>query len=97
MLLVYIAGSVITFLAYARDKSAARNNRWRTPESTLHLLSLIGGWPGALVAQRVLRHKSSKQPFRTVFWGTVLLNGAALIWVLTNPDVIAALETGWIR
>jgi uncharacterized membrane protein YsdA (DUF1294 family) len=91
----YIAGSAITFFVYAWDKSAARNDRWRTQESTLHLLSLLGGWPGALVAQRVLRHKSSKRPFLIVFWGTVALNGAALIWVLMNPDALGALEIAW--
>lgn len=90
----YVAGSVCAFVVYWRDKRAAKNNRWRTPESTLHLLSLLGGWPGALVAQRVLRHKSSKRPFRIVFWGTVMLNCAALVWLLANPDFIAVLPAG---
>jgi uncharacterized membrane protein YsdA (DUF1294 family)/cold shock CspA family protein len=90
----YAVGSAITFLVYAGDKSAARSNRWRTKESTLHLLSLLGGWPGALVAQKVLRHKSSKRPFRIVFWGTVVLNCVALIWVLTNPDALLGLTGG---
>ena len=75
--------SVIAFLAYAFDKSAARNGRWRTKESTLHLLSLAGGWPGALVAQQRLRHKSSKPSFLAVFWVTVVLNCGILAWLLT--------------
>jgi len=66
--------SALTFMAYGFDKSAAKRGTWRTKESTLHLLALIGGWPGALVAQQMLRHKSSKAEFRTVFWGTVVLN-----------------------
>ena len=65
-------------MAYALDKSAAQQGAWRTRESTLHLLALCGGWPGALVAQQTLRHKSSKAEFRMVFWATVLLNMAAL-------------------
>src|SRR5690606_9186785 len=57
---LYLAASAIAFVAYALDKSAARNGRWRTAESTLHLFGLAGGWPGALLAQRLLRHKSRK-------------------------------------
>ena len=72
---VYLLMSAVTFAAYAFDKSAAQSGRWRTNESTLHLLSLVGGWPGALVAQGALRHKSSKQPFRIVFFATVVLMG----------------------
>jgi uncharacterized membrane protein YsdA (DUF1294 family)/cold shock CspA family protein len=83
VLAVYLAVSVVTFAAYALDKSAARRGGWRTAESRLHLLALLGGWPGALVAQATLRHKSRKQPFRTVFWGTVVLNGAFFVWLFT--------------
>ncbi|XOF35391.1 MAG: DUF1294 domain-containing protein [Candidatus Electrothrix sp. YB6] len=74
---LYFVLSLLTFLVYAKDKSAARRDAWRTPESTLHLFSLIGGWPGALIAQQQLRHKSKKQPFRFIFWTTVLLNCGA--------------------
>ncbi|MGV0952292.1 MAG: DUF1294 domain-containing protein [Azonexus sp.] len=80
---LYVGASVVTFIAYAVDKSAARKDRWRTQESTLHLMSLIGGWPGALVAQNRLRHKSRKASFQLVFWATVLLNCGALGWLLT--------------
>lgn len=80
---LYAAASAITFVAYALDKSAARQGAWRTQETTLHLLALIGGWPGALAAQRWLRHKSSKQSFQTMFWITVVLNCGGLAWLLT--------------
>jgi uncharacterized membrane protein YsdA (DUF1294 family) len=79
---VYVVLSVITFAVYGRDKFAAEKGRRRTPESTLHLLSLAGGWPGALVSQRVFRHKTRKQPFRTIFWFTVVANVAAVAWLL---------------
>jgi len=74
--------SVATFMVYAADKSAARRGAHRVPESTLHVLSLLGGWPGALAAQQVLRHKTRKQPFRFVFWVTVAVNCLALAWAL---------------
>lgn len=79
---LYAGASLITFIAYAMDKSAAQSGRWRTQESTLHLLALMGGWPGALIAQNRLRHKSRKASFQVVFWATVLLNCGGLVWLL---------------
>lgn len=74
--------SAVAFLTYRADKSAAQQGRWRTPESTLHAIDLMGGWPGALVARRVFRHKTTKQPFRTIFWATVMVNCVALAWIV---------------
>ena len=84
VLVGYLAASLVTFVAYALDKSAAQNNRWRTQESTLHLLALLGGWPGALTAQRLLRHKSAKTSFQSTFWITVVLNCGAFCWLFTS-------------
>ena len=81
---LYVVASAATFIAYAADKSAATRGSWRTSESTLHLLSFAGGWPGALLAQQFLRHKSTKREFRQVFWTTVVLNVVALV-VLASP------------
>ncbi|QFU76252.1 DUF1294 domain-containing protein [Halioglobus maricola] len=83
ILWTYLAASFVTFVLYALDKSAAKSDSWRTRESTFHWLSLAGGWPGALVAQQTLRHKSRKQSFRLVFWLTVVLNCAGYIWLMT--------------
>lgn len=78
----YVVLSVASLILYGVDKAAAEHGRWRVPEMTLHLVSVAGGWPGALVAQRLFRHKTRKQPFRTVFWCTVVVNCAALAWVV---------------
>ncbi len=75
---MYFIASPIAFLLYAFDKSAALNKRWRTSEKRLHFCALLGGWPGALIAQKMMRHKSSKQSFQTMFWLTVILNCAGL-------------------
>lgn len=78
--------SVLAFYLYWRDKFAAQRNAWRTPESVLHAASLVGGWPGAWLAQRLLRHKSAKESFRQVYWGTVALHWAALaLWLYSAP------------
>jgi uncharacterized membrane protein YsdA (DUF1294 family) len=86
---LYLAASVVAFIAYALDKSAAKNDQWRTKESTLHVIALAGGWPGALAAQRLLSHKSKKQSFQIVFWTTVVLNCGALGWLLTPTGATA--------
>lgn len=93
VLIVYLAASILTFAMYAMDKSAARSEAWRTQESTLHGLSLIGGWPGALIAQQVLRHKSKKEEFRFVFWLTVVINVGVFLWLFTDSGsaMLAAL------
>lgn len=88
---VYLAASCITFIAYAWDKSAARRGKWRTAESSLHLMALAGGWPGALAAQRLLRHKSSKQKFLVLFWMTVVLNVVAMGYLVWHG------AAGWIK
>ena len=79
--LVYVIMSVITVCAYGLDKYKAQKGLWRIPEKTLHILELCCGWPGALLAQRLLRHKSYKKSFRIVFWIMVVLNMSLLIFV----------------
>jgi uncharacterized membrane protein YsdA (DUF1294 family)/cold shock CspA family protein len=86
----YAVLSGVAFLMYRADKSAAQQGRWRTSESTLHTVAVLGGWPGALVAQQVFRHKTVKQPFRSIFWVTVGVNCAALAWfVFATPLSVA--------
>lgn len=65
---IYAVGSALTFAAYFIDKRAARLGRRRTPEAALHGLELLGGWPGAWIAQRLLRHKTAKVRYQAVFW-----------------------------
>ena len=77
-----LALSIVTLAVYGLDKSAAQHGQWRTPEQTLHVLSLIGGWPGALLAQAVFRHKTSKVSFQGGFAATVVVNGAVMAWLV---------------
>ncbi|WP_213954034.1 DUF1294 domain-containing protein [Variovorax sp. dw_954] len=67
-LAVLLVISLSTFFIYGLDKSAAEAGRWRTSETTLHMLSLLGGWPGAWCAQRLFRHKVRKPDFMAVYW-----------------------------
>lgn len=91
---LYLFMSVVTFFAYALDKSAARTNRWRTQEDTLHLFALAGGWPGAAIAQRMLRHKNRKTGFLAVYWITVVINCAVLAWLM-SPLGTETLQAVW--
>mgnify|MGYP001823711958 CR=1 FL=1 len=92
VLWVYLGVSLLTFVVYAFDKLAAKDGAWRTPEKTLHWLSLVGGWPGALVAQQTLRHKSKKQSFRLGFWLTVVVNVSIFAWMFT-PEGAETLQS----
>ncbi len=83
VLIAYLMASCVAYLAYFFDKAASLKGQWRTPETTLHLFSLVGGWPGAMLAQRTLRHKTQKQSFQVTYWATVLLNCVVLGWLLS--------------
>jgi uncharacterized membrane protein YsdA (DUF1294 family)/cold shock CspA family protein len=87
---IYVGASAVTFLAYARDKSAAQGGAWRISETALHLFALAGGWPGALLAQHFLRHKSRKFEFLVVFWGTVILNVAGFLVFCSRMHQLSA-------
>jgi uncharacterized membrane protein YsdA (DUF1294 family) len=86
VLLLYLTASGVAATTYAVDKSAAERGRWRTSESTLHILAIADGWPGALIAQSIFRHKSRKRTFQTAFVWTAAVNCAALIlfWRMTR-------------
>lgn len=92
VLLAYFLVSCVAYLAYFLDKVAAVNDRWRTSEGTLHLLSLVGGWPGALLAQRTFHHKTQKQSFQAIYWVTVALNCVAFGWLL-SPSGLRAVKS----
>ncbi len=73
-----LLSSLIAFVAHGRDKRAARLGRRRTPERTLHLLELIGGWPGALLAMMIFHHKTRKASY---FLVTALI---VLVWIVVG-------------
>ncbi len=78
----YLLISLVTLGFYVKDKHAAKTGRWRTPEITLHLLALAGGWPGALSGIWLVRHKSKKLAFKWVLGLTAVMNvGALLLWL----------------
>jgi len=83
VLWLYLGASLVTFVAYALDKSAAVTGRGRTSERRLLLLGLLGGWPGALLAQWRLRHKTRKWTFLVAFWASVLVNVTVVRLLLT--------------
>lgn len=78
--------SLLTFVAYGLDKSSAQRGAWRTQESTLHLMAFLGGWPGAALAQKWLRHKSSKESFQAAFLATIVMNVALVGWLLLSES-----------
>ncbi|MFW9081525.1 DUF1294 domain-containing protein [Pseudomonas sp. P2757] len=78
-LTAYAVVSVLAFFLYWADKHKARTGAWRIPENALHAVELAGGWPGALIAQQVFRHKTRKVSFQVLFWLIVLLH--QVFWI----------------
>jgi uncharacterized membrane protein YsdA (DUF1294 family) len=66
--------SLVCFAAYGWDKRRATKGGRRVPEQTLQLLAFFGGWPGAILAQKLFRHKTMKVSFLLVFWLAVMLH-----------------------
>lgn len=85
--LYLVAASVAAFALFAWDKWCAATGRWRIPERTLLARAAIGGTPGAIAAQRLLRHKTVKEPFRTRL---LLIAGAQLVLVAILAAVALA-------
>lgn len=87
---VLLGVNLLTMWTYAADKNAARARTWRVSENQLHLLSLLGGWPAAWLAQQNLRHKTRKASFRAVYWLTIALHcGAMGLWVWRGPTSLS--------
>lgn len=85
--IAYISASVLTLLEYAFDKHKACQGKWRTSEVTLHTLELLGGWPGALIAQYIFRHKNRKVSFQISFWIIVAIHICFWIgFLVQRPD-----------
>lgn len=80
---LYLAGSAICFVMYALDKAAAKAGRWRTSEGALLFWAFACGWPGAIVAQKLMRHKSHKRSFGNRFLATVALNTAIFAYLVS--------------
>lgn len=83
------AVSLFSFFSLRSDKQRAEAGEWRIPEATLHLAEMIGGWPGAFLAQRLFRHKIAKASYQVVFWAIVMTHqfvalDALLEWRLTK-------------
>ena len=81
LLALYAVMSALAFALYAADKRRAERGAWRISEATLHAVEMLGGWPGALLAQRIIRHKRRKPAYMLVFWAIVIVHVAAWAWL----------------
>lgn len=85
---LYCVMSVFTFIVYGIDKYKAKHDKVRVPESTLHIYSVLGGWPGAMIGQHVFRHKTVKQPFKKYLYISIVVNLICLISYLIYPHIL---------
>ncbi|MCU4538354.1 DUF1294 domain-containing protein [Acinetobacter bereziniae] len=88
MILLFVSIiNVMTYWFYSQDKEAAQMNQRRVPENTLHILAFLGGWPAAWLAQQRLRHKTQKQPFRKIYFCTIVFNILLILWLISPLNV----------
>ncbi len=78
----FVSINLVTVLAYWVDKRAAVRGAWRVPEINLHTLEFLGGWSGALLAQRLFHHKNKKRSYQSMFWFVLLMQAAAVYFIL---------------
>lgn len=74
--------SCLTYILYSLDKSASLQNKQRIPEASLHIATMLGGWPGALIARALLCHKTKKIRFIIFFWLSIIIYFAALYGIV---------------
>lgn len=79
--IAYFTASFVTFFVYCSDKESAEAGDRRVAENTLHFLDLLGGWPGALLAQQYFRHKTAKLGFQIIFWLVALAHVGFWVWL----------------
>ncbi|MGV8939831.1 MAG: DUF1294 domain-containing protein [Allorhizobium sp.] len=92
LLLIVILYNVVVFWVFWWDKNAARNGHWRVRESTLLMLAFFAGSAGALAAQRLLRHKTRKQPFASTLGAIAILHIFVAILI-----IVVAAAPGYFR
>lgn len=85
--------NIFTFLLYGADKYAARRDWQRVPEKTLLIFGLVGGWPGGMIAQQLFRHKTQKQPFKTWFMVSVIVNLVVLLGLVYQSELLGQITT----
>lgn len=78
----FISINIVTIFAYWVDKRAAVRGAWRVPEINLHTLEFLGGWSGALFAQKFFRHKNKKKSYQSMFWVVLIMQAAAILVIL---------------
>lgn len=83
VVLLVMVMNIMSYWFYAQDKEAAQLGNRRVPENTLHVLSFLGGWPAAWLAQQKLRHKTQKQPFRQIYFCTIAFNIILILWLIS--------------
>jgi uncharacterized membrane protein YsdA (DUF1294 family) len=83
----YLLLTLLTLVAYGLDKEKAERGEWRTTESLLHLMAAAGGWPGAILAQQLFRHKTRKPWFQAMTWFIVAAHIAFWSWAVAMHKV----------
>lgn len=80
ILYLFVVTGLLAVALYAKDKWAVIHNQGRIRESTLHVIAIADGPPGAAAAQYLFNHTCGKYPCRIVFWITVTIQQPCGKW-----------------
>lgn len=74
----YLSVNILLLIFMGYDKLCARLDRRRIKESTLLMLSLLGGGLGGIAGMLLFRHKIRKHYFALVFILSVITHGVII-------------------
>ncbi len=81
-----LGANLVAFALWGFDKLQARRSGWRVPETALHLMSLLGATPAALIGMKLFRHKTMKMHFKLTYAVLLLVQIAVVITLARSGE-----------
>jgi len=75
--------NILSGIVFAYDKYAAKRNRRRIPEITLHFLEMLGGVFINIILMYIIHHKNRKFSYWVWTW-LILISWLVLIFKIYN-------------
>ncbi len=82
LVIYYLIVNIVAFALMGIDKKKAIKDKWRIKENTLFISALIGGFVGYYVGMHKFHHKTSKMKFHACFYGSLILHGIILYFII---------------
>lgn len=87
IVLYLIIINIIGLLIMLIDKKKAINSKWRIPEKTIFIVTMLGGGIGTIIGMYKFRHKTKKLKFTIGLPVITLSEIALIIWIVSRNGV----------